>query len=647
MAIFRTFFFGQLTGFELTCLKSFVDHGHQVIVHSYEDLHLPDFLTAADAETVVPQKQMFFMADGFGKGSVAGFSDIFRYALCAKFNDYWIDTDVICLSDNWPDDENLLVAGWERPDSAANGILKLQSGLAEELRQRATELGSEIQWADGGPRLLTKMVRERQLESYVLPEHAFYAIPIENWTWFHLPQFREAVHRLTSRSLASHLWHEMSRQKGFDKTLVPDPESFFGEIARRHRTAPYFRKGPAYTGNGAAFGEPNSAARSSYNSRAFQKTRTTLPLLSFVVLNHNYGRFLATCVHSIMAQRYSNIECIVIDNASTDNSHEVIKQLAQLYPSTRIIYNTENISQTAACNAGFAVSKGSYIAFIDADDYLLPDYGGAHIRAHLTLAIPIAFSSGDMVQLSGDAIVVGHYSGAYEIERYTSPVPPKHLRDIQDLRNALETAELESPQFSANLRWVKKNVITWVWSPTSGNVYRRDAIALLADNPRVQKLRLSVDAYYNYALNALSGSVRIEKPLAVYRVHEKNHFTKNASLAGLLTFRKSEDQVRHAAFLALEHLVDKIKTLGVRVANPLLLYATLKLIEKIANKRNVTLLETALLKAIEIRFTLSISRLRRRFLRAKTNSLNSGSSSALSSNGDVVDEPRRAEPSRH
>lgn len=68
-----------------------------------------------------------------------------------------------------------------------------------------------------------------------------------------------------------------------------------------------------------------------------------LPLISFIVVNYNYGRFLRQCVDSIFAQSYPVIECIVVDNKSTDESRDVIADLKSAYSKLDVIYEPANL----------------------------------------------------------------------------------------------------------------------------------------------------------------------------------------------------------------------------------------------------------------------------------------------------------------
>lgn len=88
---------------ELLCIHSFVAHGHTFYLWLYDDipLALPEGVIKQDATTIIPRAQVFayknFNQFGHGKGSYAGFSDIFRYKLLYEKGGWWADLDVVCL----------------------------------------------------------------------------------------------------------------------------------------------------------------------------------------------------------------------------------------------------------------------------------------------------------------------------------------------------------------------------------------------------------------------------------------------------------------------------------------------------------------------------------------------------------------------
>lgn len=92
-------------------------------------------------------------------------------------------------------------------------------------------------------------------------------------------------------------------------------------------------------------------------------------MVSVIIPCYNAERWVAEAIQSCLDQTYSPIEVIVIDDGATDRSLEVIKSFGQ-----RIRWETgPNRGGNCARNRGLALSKGQYVQFLDADDYLLPE----------------------------------------------------------------------------------------------------------------------------------------------------------------------------------------------------------------------------------------------------------------------------------
>lgn len=91
-------------------------------------------------------------------------------------------------------------------------------------------------------------------------------------------------------------------------------------------------------------------------------------LVSIIIPCFNAERWLREAIDSVLNQTYPTIEVIIIDDGSTDASLDITKQYGD-----RIIWETgPNRGGNHARNRGFALSKGNYIQYLDADDYLLP-----------------------------------------------------------------------------------------------------------------------------------------------------------------------------------------------------------------------------------------------------------------------------------
>lgn len=92
------------------------------------------------------------------------------------------------------------------------------------------------------------------------------------------------------------------------------------------------------------------------------------PLVSILLNNYNYGRFLQRAIDSALAQTYPNIEIVVTDDGSIDHSRDIIKQ----YGDAIVSVLKPNGGQDSAFNAGFAKSKGAIVCFFDSDDSFVP-----------------------------------------------------------------------------------------------------------------------------------------------------------------------------------------------------------------------------------------------------------------------------------
>ncbi|MDE2485976.1 MAG: glycosyltransferase family 2 protein [Alphaproteobacteria bacterium] len=97
------------------------------------------------------------------------------------------------------------------------------------------------------------------------------------------------------------------------------------------------------------------------------------PLVSVVTANFNGARHLPAAIRSILEQTLANLELIVVDDASSDESAEIIQSAAVGDPRVRLIVQPQNAGPGAARNRGLAAATGRYIAVFDSDDLMAPD----------------------------------------------------------------------------------------------------------------------------------------------------------------------------------------------------------------------------------------------------------------------------------
>ena len=88
------------------------------------------------------------------------------------------------------------------------------------------------------------------------------------------------------------------------------------------------------------------------------------PLVSAIIVNYNYGCFLEECIASVRAQTYGNLEIIVVDDGSSDDSRDILRN----HDDTVRVILKENGGQASAFDAGVAASSGDVVCFLDSDD---------------------------------------------------------------------------------------------------------------------------------------------------------------------------------------------------------------------------------------------------------------------------------------
>ncbi len=97
------------------------------------------------------------------------------------------------------------------------------------------------------------------------------------------------------------------------------------------------------------------------------------PAISVITITRNRARLLPRAIKSVLNQSFKNLEYIIIDGASTDDTSTVVKDFANKDHRIHYICQTENINVVESINQAFDVSSGDYIAFLDDDDEYLPE----------------------------------------------------------------------------------------------------------------------------------------------------------------------------------------------------------------------------------------------------------------------------------
>lgn len=97
------------------------------------------------------------------------------------------------------------------------------------------------------------------------------------------------------------------------------------------------------------------------------------PLLSIIVPAFNVGPYIKKCISSLQNQSYSNLEIIIVDDCSQDDTSSICKEIIKQDNRVRLVENNKNLGVSAARNIGIKQATGNYLMFVDGDDFLLKD----------------------------------------------------------------------------------------------------------------------------------------------------------------------------------------------------------------------------------------------------------------------------------
>ena len=95
-------------------------------------------------------------------------------------------------------------------------------------------------------------------------------------------------------------------------------------------------------------------------------------MVTVIIPVYKAENYLDECVKSVINQSYDDIEIILVDDGSPDNSGALCDKYAAQYKNVRVIHK-QNSGQSDARNAGLLVANGKYIYFLDSDDYITTD----------------------------------------------------------------------------------------------------------------------------------------------------------------------------------------------------------------------------------------------------------------------------------
>ena len=224
------------------------------------------------------------------------------------------------------------------------------------------------------------------------------------------------------------------------------------------------------------------------NDQLLSNTSAKNPFVSVIMCNYNYGNYIAEAIKSVLSQTYRSFELIVVDDGSEDDSKEVIGS----FDDDRIqAVFSKNFGQASAFNTAFEIAHGEIIAFLDSDDWWMPDKLERSLQWH-------AF-------LKGDYALLQH---GLEVWRDGDAGPYKNILPVGDC-----FAEMQQ---SGKIDF---------FVPTSGLVFRKSVLEKVFPLP--DEIRICADAYLMRCAFVFGKVYSIPDTLGYYRKHQRNNVFKN------------------------------------------------------------------------------------------------------------------------
>jgi len=235
-----------------------------------------------------------------------------------------------------------------------------------------------------------------------------------------------------------------------------------------------------------------------------------VPSVSVIVPNYNHAPFLRARLDSILAQSWQDLEVILLDDASTDGSQEIIAEYAR-DPRVYCQYAEENSgSPFVQWRKGLALAKGRYIWIAESDDFAEPDFLTS-LKSLLDARPNLGLAYSQSQQVDGEGNLLGRYAG-YTVFRDRQRWTRDYTNSGQDELQGYMAFQNTIPNASAVL--IRRELLT------------KDVLP-------PPKMRLAGDWYLWSALLLKSDIAYLARPLNVFRVGHADSQRSRTSSEGL------------------------------------------------------------------------------------------------------------------
>ena len=231
-------------------------------------------------------------------------------------------------------------------------------------------------------------------------------------------------------------------------------------------------------------------------------------MVSVIIPNYNHASYLPKRIQSVLNQTYTDIEVILLDDCSTDNSAEIIRDFAAMDNRIQVVLNVVNSGSTfKQWNKGFELAKGTFIWIAESDDYAAPTF------LERIMAIMLNYSDVGLA-----------YTGSYSIDSHNNVLSPP-----ESIYQGVDDKFWKNDFIAQGLDIVRKFM---TFSPVIPNasaaVFRKDLLDTCGKAN--ENFKLAADWLFWARLMATTKLAYISDGLNFFRTHDQNVRTKSNKL---------------------------------------------------------------------------------------------------------------------
>ena len=221
-----------------------------------------------------------------------------------------------------------------------------------------------------------------------------------------------------------------------------------------------------------------------------------VPTLSIVIPNYNHGQYLPAAVNAILKQSVQPAEVVIIDDGSTDNSVQIVEQLAAKHSVIRFYRNEQNRGAVFTLNRGIDLATGDYIFLSSADDEVMPGFLEKSLRV---------------------------------LAQYPQAGLSCTIGDWREVATGLNwhvgVGMADSPTYLSPERMIELERKGRFYIAGHTAVMKRTA--LIEAGKCIPELKMAVDWFNNYVIGFRYGICYVPEPLAVFNIHPNSYYKKS------------------------------------------------------------------------------------------------------------------------